>query len=257
MGLLLPHGGYPLLPATLSMMAWITSLSQDGCDFSRLTGPAVILLTGTDYYPYVELGFQWYRVPAFYRDYDEWIVRYGDERLAYHSGTGFDDGQDLNLDSDFFWNIGKWMHFGGTVLGGSGCFFIWLSASCMTFTRRSWFLGAIQIAFAALLHFLSLFWFFNVLCTIEGSTCHFFYGSKSSLLSASLYLVAFVTIMLKFPEPKVMKIVKKEIESDLQRYERFSLRHVPTDYDSSSYYSNHVGASEHKIIDRDYKYGSK
>jgi hypothetical protein len=36
-----PHGFYSSIPAILSTFGWFARLSQDGCDYSRLTGPIV------------------------------------------------------------------------------------------------------------------------------------------------------------------------------------------------------------------------
>ena len=55
---LLPHGGYALIPATLSTMACLTTLSHDGCDYATLHGKVVDILTHTDgFYSFIEIGF--------------------------------------------------------------------------------------------------------------------------------------------------------------------------------------------------------
>lgn len=106
--ILLPHGGYPLIAATLSTMAFLTTLSHDGCDFARLTGSALDFLpnmyTYTDgngnqltyQYPFVELGFYKYRVPVFYEQYQEWQVRYSDECQMYPNSSNVNHNNLLN-----------------------------------------------------------------------------------------------------------------------------------------------------------------
>lgn len=81
--IVLPHGGFPLIPATIAAMAWMTSLSLDGCDYVRLTGPAVTTLTRSKIYPYVEIGFHSYRVPSFYSEFGSWQVRFTDPCIPF------------------------------------------------------------------------------------------------------------------------------------------------------------------------------
>lgn len=81
--IILPHGGWALIPATLATMAWMTALSLDGCDYARLTGPAVKTLTQSSIYPYVEIGFTTYRIPNFYSNYQTWSIRFNDPRIPY------------------------------------------------------------------------------------------------------------------------------------------------------------------------------
>ena len=44
---LLPHGLYAFLPASIALMAWLATLSQDDCDFAKVTGDVVAELTGS------------------------------------------------------------------------------------------------------------------------------------------------------------------------------------------------------------------
>ena len=70
----MPHGGSILIPITIVTMAWVASLATDGCDYSRLTGPGVEILTGSAVVPYVDLGMNAYRIPEFYPITNSWWV---------------------------------------------------------------------------------------------------------------------------------------------------------------------------------------
>eukprot|EP00551_Chaetoceros_affinis_P007943 CAMPEP_0203678946 /NCGR_PEP_ID=MMETSP0090-20130426/33746_1 /ASSEMBLY_ACC=CAM_ASM_001088 /TAXON_ID=426623 /ORGANISM="Chaetoceros affinis, Strain CCMP159" /LENGTH=137 /DNA_ID=CAMNT_0050546395 /DNA_START=34 /DNA_END=444 /DNA_ORIENTATION=+ len=136
--IILPHGGYALIPATLATMAWMTSLSLDGCDYARLTGPAVESLTNSNIYPYVEIGFHSYRIPSFYSDFELWKLRFSDPCVAYNI---FDEQQHEDFDEEgkqqfdapvvidptggFFWSIGSMSHKIGTIVGGAATMFLW------------------------------------------------------------------------------------------------------------------------------------
>lgn len=84
--ILLPHGGCALIPATLSTMAFSTTLSHDGCDYATLHGKVVDILTNTDgFYPFIEIEFSSFRIPTFYEEYDQCQTLYGDVCQSFSS----------------------------------------------------------------------------------------------------------------------------------------------------------------------------
>ena len=53
---LLPHGPITLIPTVVASLGVCLSIADDGCDYARLTGPSVELLTGSNTVPYVDVG---------------------------------------------------------------------------------------------------------------------------------------------------------------------------------------------------------
>jgi hypothetical protein len=80
---MLPHGSYSLIPAILSSMAWLASLFQDGCDFSKLTGPTVQQLAINPKVPWLEVGLAAYREPYLNTQSGNWEVVYSGACFAY------------------------------------------------------------------------------------------------------------------------------------------------------------------------------
>ena len=219
-----PHGGYPLIVSTLATMAWMTVVSHDGCDFARLTGTSTQTLTAPYEFPFVELGFNSYRTPVFYEEFNEWQIRYSDACHPYdmigqeQEGT---DGAGANSKwtFDLFWKAGSVAHQIGLALGGAACLFLWATAICIPITELNWRILGVQLAVAAFFHFASFLWFFNSLCNTEGTQCHWFYGSNTAFGSLALYLLTSICIFLKYPEATVSKMVRKRVEADFQKYE--------------------------------------
>lgn len=232
MTILLPHGGYPLIAATLSTMAWITALSHDGCDFVRLTGPSAYTLTAPEEYPFIELGFRSYRVPVLYEDYNEWQIRYSDACRPYDVIRG--EENDNSFDFDIWWRIGSTTHYIGLVLGGAACMFLWVSSTCLAITKLNWRLLGIQLFLASFFHLSSFLWFFNGLCYTEGTECHWFYGSNSLIGAIALYFFSCVTIFVKYPESTVVKLMRTKVVEDFQRYEYTEATVPPSDFDETS-----------------------
>ncbi len=236
--ILLPHGGYPLIACTLSTMAWMTTVSHDGCDFSRLTGPAVSVLTSEDAnYPFIELGFTSYRVPVFYEEYNEWQIRYSDECRLYdrkYNANAEESAVGNDWSFDFFWKVGSITHQIGLVLGGASCLFLWVSSTCAPITMLTWRLIGVQLSLAAFFHLSSFLWFFNGLCYIEESRCHSFYGSNSLAAALVLYFLSILSIFLKYPEPTVVKVVRTRVEAGFQRYEYTEATYPPSEIDEAS-----------------------
>jgi hypothetical protein len=252
--IILPHGAFPLLPATLAAMAWMTALSLDGCDYVRLTGPAVETLTQSNVYPYVEIGYNSYRVPSFYTDYERWEMRFSDGCIPYNSNNYLSSsssssnggskslveasetflksstnnrsrnaagggGDVIDPTNGFFWSLGSTSHKIATIVGGSATLFLWVPCLCMSYTERTWRIGGIQLIIAAFFHLFSMVWFWNVLCLEKGSKCHMFYGSNSSIASFGLYFVSFLCVFWKYPKPIIVKLVRERIEEEFQRYQ--------------------------------------
>lgn len=253
--IILPHGGFPLIPATLATMAWMTSLTLDGCDYVRLTGPAVEILTQSKIYPYVDIGFHSYRVPSFYDTYESWEMRLSDPCLAYDidfsispSGLLEKDSQqndriEKNMDPTigFFWSIGRMSHKVATVVGGSAALFMWVPCLCLSFTERTWRIGGLKLLIAAFFQLGSMVWFFNMLCMERGSKCHWYYGSYSSMASFALYITASICIFLKYPRPIIVQMVRDRIEEEFQRYQR---RNGPPPMPTRSFSSSSTYATE-------------
>eukprot|EP00568_Trieres_chinensis_P015465 CAMPEP_0183318522 /NCGR_PEP_ID=MMETSP0160_2-20130417/60961_1 /TAXON_ID=2839 ORGANISM="Odontella Sinensis, Strain Grunow 1884" /NCGR_SAMPLE_ID=MMETSP0160_2 /ASSEMBLY_ACC=CAM_ASM_000250 /LENGTH=239 /DNA_ID=CAMNT_0025484803 /DNA_START=130 /DNA_END=845 /DNA_ORIENTATION=- len=111
---LLPHGGYTLIPATLSTMAWVASLAQDGCDYAKLTGPIVSEMTtsssSSSSFPYLEVGFNAFRAPVLKSD-GTWVVDYDSQCLQYDP---------LYVTMDNYWTAAKLAEFLSLVFGGGG-----------------------------------------------------------------------------------------------------------------------------------------
>ena len=246
--MLLPHGGYPLFPAALSAMAWIASLSQDGCDYARISGPEVTTLTNSDEYPFAEVGFDSYRVPTYYPEHGVWRVLYTAGCLPYDYGDeGTTEGSANTGDwsYDIYWKVGRTTHLIASIFGGAGCLFLWFAAMCMVFTKRTWHLGGAELMVAAFFQCMSFFWFANEICSSEETKCHLFFGSKMDIASACLYIVAAASIFLKYPEPKVVKYLKKSIEAD---YLNLTGPKTAPASDSSSL---HLGLEEENLGRRD------
>eukprot|EP00555_Chaetoceros_dichaeta_P000794 CAMPEP_0198277414 /NCGR_PEP_ID=MMETSP1447-20131203/65836_1 /TAXON_ID=420782 /ORGANISM="Chaetoceros dichaeta, Strain CCMP1751" /LENGTH=252 /DNA_ID=CAMNT_0043972433 /DNA_START=58 /DNA_END=816 /DNA_ORIENTATION=+ len=208
MTFLLPHGGYPLLPATLSSMAWITSLSQDGCDYAKLSGNAAFRLTNTESIPWVAVGFNSYRIPEYYAD--KWQFQYSDDCISI----------DNEWNSDSFWQFASVMSTISTIVGGGGCLFLWTVAVGLVVSKRTWRWGGIQFMIATVCNILSFLWFANRRCTEEGSECSLLYGSKANTASLTFYAAASFSILSKYPDPKVLKLVKKNYDHEFQQFKQ-------------------------------------
>ena len=241
--ILCPHGGFSLLVATLSSMAYLTTVSHDGCDFARITGPPTIALTAPYEYPFVELGFNSFRTPVFYEELNEWQIRYSDKCRSYDSIASIANTSEENEKGDngktkwkfdIFWKFGHIAHQIGLILGGSACLFLWTTAICIPITELNWKLLGLQIGIAALFHLGSFLWFFNDLCFQEGGECHWFYGSNTSIGSLVLYLFSSICILCKYPEPKVVKMVRSKVKEDFQQYEYSVGTGAMTEYDDAS-----------------------
>lgn len=244
--IILPHGIYALLPATLATMAWMTALSLDGCDFARLTGPAVTKLTQSSIYPYIEIGFRTYRIPSFYANFQTWEIRFNDPRIPYgevefaNPTSSLDaridmDDSTTNFDPTrgFFWSLGSMSHKLGIVFGGSAALFFWVPCLCLSYSQRTWRIGGIKLIFAAFFHLFSLVWFLNSLCLERASKCQWHYGSYASLITFFFYGISCFFVFWRYPKPTVVRVIQERIENEFQRYQRIQRPDLVTNaYDS-------------------------
>jgi hypothetical protein len=212
---IMPHGGMILIPITLTTLAWVASISTDGCDYSRLTGPGVKILTGSSVVPYVDLGMNAYRIPEFYPASNSWRVVYNDECLSYQ--YSFEDRA---------WLAGKRFSFLALWCGGASMMFLWVG-TFLVLKPGHWKTAGVGVACAFLFQVFSFVWFNTSLChtkskSIEefksgedaetsaetgASSCSLFYGSRCSIASTTLYLIASLMILFgeyPAPEPKLI-----------------------------------------------------
>jgi hypothetical protein len=191
---MLPHGHYSLLPPVLTTMAWLASLFQDKCDFSRVTGDIVALLSAADDTPFLEVGFSAYREPVFNGDTGKWHVIYTGKCLEYPAGGDI-------VDQDVSWNAGKMCAFLASILGGGGTFFLWFSTCCV-FGPASWRLAGYEVLLAAIFQALAFVWFTTDICQDSGNTCSLFWGSRADIFAACAWTLAALLIFCHYPIPK-------------------------------------------------------
>ena len=187
---LLPHGGYTLIPAVLSTVAWLASLSQDGCDFARLTGFIVAEATQSTSVEFLEVGYTAYREPTL--EGDEWKVQYTGTCLAYDPDI---------FTQDAFWVAAKAFAFVALVLGGGGALFLWFS-SCFVFSRGTWKWAGYEVLLASIFQSLAFLWFATKICNTGDSQCTPSYGSKTAIAAAALWFVSALVIFCRYPAVK-------------------------------------------------------
>lgn len=217
---LLPHGGYALLPATLSTMAWITSLAQDGCDYSHLTGPSVAALTGSDNVPYLEVGFNAYREPDYNIETGKWVVEYSGKCLEY----------DREI-TDAYWDVSKAFAYLSLVFGGGGALFIWCS-SCFVFGPGTWRWAGYEVLAACIFQSLSFLWFLTAICAEEGNQCALFFGSKSDMVAAIFWLISAIAIFARYPKPAPNIASSDNFVSDIDYNSALNDNNIPWDMPS-------------------------
>mmetsp|Transcript_21146 Transcript_21146/g.38415 ORF Transcript_21146/g.38415 Transcript_21146/m.38415 type:complete len:262 (-) Transcript_21146:1038-1823(-) len=187
---LLPHGGYTLIPATLSTVAWLASLSQDGCDYARLTGFIVASATKSASVEFLEVGFTAYREPVL--EGDDWKIQRTGECLAYDENV---------FHQDAFWMAAKAFAFIALVLGGGGALFLWFSSCCL-FSRGTWRWAGYEVLLASISQSLGFLWFATSICNTGDSQCTLSYGSKANIAAAGLWFISALSIFCKYPQPK-------------------------------------------------------
>jgi hypothetical protein len=217
-----PHGGAILLPITLTTLAWLASISTNGCDYSQLTGPGVEMLTGSSVIPYLHLGMDSYVIPEFYPASNSWHVSIESECIQYPYAV-----------EDNAWIVGKRFGFLSLWSGGASSMILWVG-TFLVLTPRQWRGAGVLVLFAALFQVFSFAWFSTALCHTDSSTiaefqkemmgeveeptdtanvgnadpssCTLFYGSRCAIASFFLYLISSLMILLgeyPIPEPKL------------------------------------------------------
>ena len=186
--LLLPHGLYSVVISVLVTVGWLAALFEDGCNYAKLSGNLDAFSVSDDT-PFIEVGLQAYRMPKVNVETDIWDPVLKGVCVAYPS--------EVNMDAP--WNLAKAFSFLALVLGGGATFYLWISACCR-FSRGSWRWAGYEVAAAALFQIFSFVWFHTELC--RTNTCELFYGSRSDIASAMLWLLAAVLIFCHYPIPK-------------------------------------------------------
>lgn len=219
---LLPHGPITLIPAVIASLGVCLSISDDGCDYARLTGSAVELLTGSNIVPFVHVGHAAYRVPDYYPEENAWRVPFTDECSSY-------EHTDALIDPS--WSASTRFRFMGSVAGMTTAMFLWTSTS-LTLRAGHWRACGIGALLTCACHALSFVWFYTKLCSttttnyddfVNGrevelghdprepgyramTTCSLFFGSRCTLASCLLWaLVAMIVLVCKFStQPRLM-----------------------------------------------------
>lgn len=234
---MMPHGGKIVFPITLVTLAWVASLTHDGCDYARLTGPGVEILTGSASIPFVHLGMEAFRIPGFYPATNSWRVAYSSQCEPYTH---------YNIIADRPWVTSEWLSFSSIVIGGTAMMFLW-SGICLTLRPSYWKFVGVGSALASIVQMFSFVWFSTRLCHTttrtfldfqagrevelagsDASSCALFFASKCSIASICLYLSAALLILLgKYPTPVPKLIAQDDDESVAmlrQRYPRIRTR---------------------------------
>ena len=198
----LPHGFYAVIPALFSTFAWFSSLTQDGCDYARLTGPVVADLTNDPNVPFLDVGFNQYRSPTQDPKDGMWYVDY---RLPC---------EDYNTDivnMDGFWTFSKIAAFLSLVFGGGGALFLWFS-SCFIFSRGTWRWAGYELLVATIFQAFSFLWFKTGLCHGNDGKdgCSLYYGAKADILASCFWFVSALVIFCRYPKPN------KDVRSNSQ-----------------------------------------
>ena len=214
---LLPHGSSPLLVATLSTLAWASSLFQDGCDFARVEGPIVERLTRLQNNstttttttttgsivvpPWLEFGIGAYRSPT--RMVPNNRSSQGHKEGATETWkTTFDGSCQLYPPQylDNAWVTSRAFSFLALVLGGGGTLFVWCS-TCFVFGRATWRWTGYELMLGSLCQALAFVWFRTSIC--HWNTCHLFWGSKADIMAATLWWISGLLIVCcRYPTPR-------------------------------------------------------
>jgi hypothetical protein len=186
----LPHGAYSLFPAVLCTLAWLASLSQDGCDYSTVSGSIVQQIATDTNVPFVEIGFVAYREPIYNEADQTWNVVYTGSCATY----------DPELE-DSFWKAAKGFAFGALVLGGASSLFLWFS-TCFVFSRGTWRWAGYQVILAFICQTLAFLWFGTAICKDSDNTCELFYGSKADIAASFFWFSSALLILARYPKPE-------------------------------------------------------
>lgn len=222
--LLLPHGSYSLLVATLSTLAWLASLFQDGCDFAQVQGPIVERLvtrsrssSSTDAAaedetsssnienipPWLEFGIGAYRSPS-QTSSKTWQTTF-DEPCQLYPLEYFDTA----------WATSRTFLFLALVMGGGGTLFLWCS-TCFVFGRATWRWTGYELLLASLFQGFGFLWFHTQLC--DWNTCTLFWGSKADIAGAVGWFLCGILMVCRYPEPRDWNTEEVEQHQALSRH---------------------------------------
>ncbi|EED94413.1 predicted protein [Thalassiosira pseudonana CCMP1335] len=195
-----PHGIYVVLPAIFATFAWLSSLSQDGCDYARLTGPIDI--------PFLDVGFNQYREPLQHPTEGTWYVDYRLNCDPYNTDV-------VNIGG--VWSFSKVMAFLSLVFGGGGSLFLWFS-TCFIFTKGTWRWAGCELVAATVCQSLSFVWFKVDMCHGNDGQdkCELNYGSKANILASVFWLASVVCIFGKYPKAKTIATEAGGARSDTE-----------------------------------------
>jgi hypothetical protein len=186
-----PLGYYVSIPIFLSTFGWFARLTQDGCDYARLTGPTVAELTNDPTVPFVEVGFHQYRIPS-EGDNGEWTVSYVDGCEDYNTDV---------VDVNGVWTFAKITGYVSLVLGGAGALFL-LFSCCFLHSKTTWRWAGYELLVATVMLLLTFSWFGTSMCRGDGDKCTLSYGSKADRLTLILWVVSTTMIFARFPSPR-------------------------------------------------------
>ena len=203
---LLPHGAYILVPAVLSTIAWLASLMEDGCDYAAVSGDVLGengfgVAGDTNPPPYVEIGFSGWSHPIYYPEDQVWKANMRGSCLPFPAILNDDGSTTPVVAMDASWMVAKAFDFLSLVLGGGGALFLWFS-SCFVFGPGSWRWAGYEVFAASILQALAFVWFNTTLCTSTGNSCRLFVGSNTDIMAATFWMIAAISIFVKYPEPQ-------------------------------------------------------
>jgi len=174
-------------------MAWIASLSQDGCDYARVSGPAINGITGTSEVPYIEIGLNGIRQPTYDTTIGIWDTNISTECLALPS----------NINTDIYWKLAKAFAFISLVFGGGAALFIWFT-TFFVFGPGTWKWAGYEVLLASLFQAFAFIWFNTSICR-NNNVCSLYFGSKADIVSATFWFASALSIFWKYPIPEDKK----------------------------------------------------
>lgn len=176
------------MPTTLATLAWIASLSQDGCDYARVEGAVVQDLAFISDAPWIEVGMSAYRIPQYETTEEKWFIDYKEDCIGYGSYS-----------VGFAFEAARIFSFLALVFGGGGALFLWFS-SCFVFGPSTWKWAGYEVAAAVFFQLLAFSWYGSNLCK-NGNSCSPHYGSNSDIIALIFWSCAAVLIFRKYPTP--------------------------------------------------------
>lgn len=189
--LLMPHGSYALVIATVSTLGWLAALFQDGCDFARVEGSVIKHLEtegagGGNSPPWLEFGLSAYREPI-QNSNGDWETSFDTVCLLYP--------EDLMDDS---WTTARTFAFLALVIGGGGTMFLWCS-TCFVFSKGTWRWTGYELLLASLCQAIAFCWFATQVC--DWNTCTLFWGSKADIAASVLWFFCGLLVICRYPNP--------------------------------------------------------